>query len=161
MFTCDTPNFLQASRKFSTFLRHLAMLSFGCGTEFVNSYMEKFYCFFILYMFKIFLPFFSSWQVVCFGLRDLKQQVFNRYLPLLGRVHGCWPLTEDECDWPDGTGQRHPSEQLRHRPAARPLVWTPGSERSHRNNTFNMDPVEYISVEYCTTTISTTKVRHV
>lgn len=29
MSTCGTPIFLQASRKFSTFRRHLAMLSFG------------------------------------------------------------------------------------------------------------------------------------
>lgn len=31
--TCVTPSFLQASKKFSTFLRHLAMLSFGWSPE--------------------------------------------------------------------------------------------------------------------------------
>lgn len=34
MITCGTPSFLQASKKFSTFLRHLAMLSFGWKPEY-------------------------------------------------------------------------------------------------------------------------------
>lgn len=34
IITCGTPIFLQASKKFSTFLRHLAMLSFGWRPEY-------------------------------------------------------------------------------------------------------------------------------
>lgn len=43
--SCGTPNFLQASRKFSTFLRHFAMLSLGCEDRILDlhqAFMKEF-----------------------------------------------------------------------------------------------------------------------
>lgn len=53
----------------------------------------------------------------------IKKRV-SECLPLRETVHGCWRQTEDKCDWLNGREQHRPSEQLQHRLAATPSVWT-------------------------------------
>lgn len=83
--TSGTPIFLQASRKFSTFLRHLAMPSLGWKQSRTETIWKK------------------NLQ------EDLSPEQTERGLPQQVRERGCQKPSEGERDWRGGRARLHPS----------------------------------------------------
>lgn len=127
--TSGTPIFLQASRKFSTFLRHLAMLSLGWKHK--DTFTQQDY-----FSENKQNTFHQDYEV----LVEIRNKILDIYLssrrsgltvwdvPLQARARGCCQQSVAECDWPDGRARRRPSERTRGLQEGRPSVCSRCSE---------------------------------